>query len=112
MGKKITTIYVDEEYLKILRALGYNISRLVESILHEVLSGRREELIEAMKKDIDAKLKEIMSRPDFPCVCGSYRYDELEPFHGMRRIRCRKCKTEYVYVNGKWSVLEKPNRGA
>jgi hypothetical protein len=104
MVKKVVAVYIEEEYVKALRDQGYNISRLVENFFRAILAGEEEEFINALKKNMDVPL------PSWSCECGSQRFVVLSPFHGMKRIKCKRCGREYIYNNNEWCALERAER--
>ena len=58
MGKKrLTSVYVDDEKMRMLKALGISLSQIVNEALDYAITDRFEEYKEQLKKRIENELK-------------------------------------------------------
>ena len=58
MGKRrLTSVYVDDEKMRMLKALGISLSQIVNEALDYAIIGRFEEYKEQLKRQIENELK-------------------------------------------------------
>jgi len=93
MVRKRTTVMLDVEKARMIRALGYTVSGLLNRILDAVFEGKEEELIEELK--LQLKRKTETSTAASPATLD------------MRFKPCDRCgSTEYT-INGDIAVCTK-----
>jgi len=54
---RVTSVYLDAEKVNMLKALGYNLSELVDEVLDYVVLGKIDELKEILRKEIARKIE-------------------------------------------------------
>ena len=58
MGKRrLTSVYVDDEKMRMLKALGIKLSQVVNEVLDYAIVGRLDEYREILKKQIEKELR-------------------------------------------------------
>jgi len=54
---RVTSVYLDAEKVNMLKALGYNLSELVDEVLDYAVVGKIDELKEILRKEIARKIE-------------------------------------------------------
>jgi len=59
---RVTSLHLDAEKVALLKALGYNLSELVDEVLDYAVVGKIDELKEAWRKEIGRKIEMNIKR--------------------------------------------------